>query len=687
MAKIEEASREANEAVRGPAALLWILMIVSAITFLKTLCPTVPGGDSGELISVAKNLGVAHPPGYPLYIMLAHLMTYLPMGSVAWRVNLLSAIFALATGFVVFKIVENWLKDRWLALVSASVFMFSPLVWRYSVVAEVFTLNNFFVSLLVYISIKFIERPDLRKAYFWIFVLGLACSHHHTILFLAIPIFAYLVYREYRLLLNPKMILICSGLFVLGLSPYFYLPLVAEKKLMISWGDTSTWSGFWTHFLRAEYGTFKLATGDGSGYNPLLNFRYYFEDLTLQFLWIGLIPVGFGLWAIWKSEWRKDPRALMIAIAFLFYLVVFQSMANMDLSNRLFYDVQSRFWMAPNLLLSLVLALGLKEIITRFKDHLAKVKVNLVVPVVAVGFSATQLGTHFNQEDYSRNTLFYDLGKSMLEGLPSKAVLFMRGDVYVNSMRYLQSVEGFRTDVAAIPFDLLWWPWMREIVETNYPQIKWPGKVYRYKRTTLGEFTLHDFFKANNDQSPLFIGKLADFETKNLEESFYLLPLGFVAQVQKKTTPFNFQIYRQALEKFTGFSPPQKVEIRDKSWEAFVYYNYWDREIEKSRVVFDQALAAGQNFEMLSYGASLLDRLARDFPEAPANVFRNLGVAYQYMGRRDPRFNNLMVAAWKKYLARNPRDDSQLDVIRRAVQNAEAITTTGGDPAQTPKSN
>jgi hypothetical protein len=68
------------------------LALAALGVYLLTLCPTVAGGDSGELIAAAFEPGIAHPPGYPLYVLGGKLFTLLPWGTVAWRVNLFSAI-------------------------------------------------------------------------------------------------------------------------------------------------------------------------------------------------------------------------------------------------------------------------------------------------------------------------------------------------------------------------------------------------------------------------------------------------------------------------------------------------------------------------------------------------------------------------------------------------------------------
>src|SRR3989441_6954784 len=78
--------------IRIACALL--VFLVSLVLYSWTLAPTVTLVDSGELIVAAKSLGVAHPPGFPLYIMLAHLASLVPIGNIAQRVNFASALFA-----------------------------------------------------------------------------------------------------------------------------------------------------------------------------------------------------------------------------------------------------------------------------------------------------------------------------------------------------------------------------------------------------------------------------------------------------------------------------------------------------------------------------------------------------------------------------------------------------------------
>src|SRR4029077_15540580 len=141
----------------------------------------------------------AHPPGYPLVTMLGHLFTLLPFGTPAFRVNLMSALFATGAialvAFLIAKVVTDEIEvanPRRGALlgiaagaIGALLLAFSTQFWLYSVVAEVFALNNFFAAALLLLAFMWYRRPTQRSA-LWLFFLaaGLASSNQQTIVLL-----------------------------------------------------------------------------------------------------------------------------------------------------------------------------------------------------------------------------------------------------------------------------------------------------------------------------------------------------------------------------------------------------------------------------------------------------------------------------------------------------------------------
>lgn len=183
------ASAEANPlwSSTRPLALALAVFVVSLAVYAWTLAPTVTLVDSGELILAARSLGVAHPPGFPLYVLLAHLATLVPIGNIAARVNFASAIFAALAASVLSLVVVDAMatvslvaqssKDRKKSgdrrirkragalsqirdedvhshpliaivpfLVSGLLLAFSRTLWAYATIAEVYTLNTFLIG-------------------------------------------------------------------------------------------------------------------------------------------------------------------------------------------------------------------------------------------------------------------------------------------------------------------------------------------------------------------------------------------------------------------------------------------------------------------------------------------------------------------------------------------------------------
>ena len=151
--------------------------IVAFWVYIKTLAPTVSFFDSGELISAAYTLGVAHPPGYPLYVTLGWVFSKLPFGvNIAYRLNLMSAFFAALATLMVYCLTYSIITDKnkdltgfenlsdrrrppepkrmlqpIVAMSAAFSFAFSIVHWRHAVIAEVYSLNAFLCGLIVFL--------------------------------------------------------------------------------------------------------------------------------------------------------------------------------------------------------------------------------------------------------------------------------------------------------------------------------------------------------------------------------------------------------------------------------------------------------------------------------------------------------------------------------------------------------
>jgi hypothetical protein len=171
-------------------------------------------------------------------------------------------------------------------------------------------MNNMFVTILLYLSVRYVQDRKAMWARLGALVIGLGLSNQHTLLLYALPLVAWMMILGRNQLANAQELSILMALGLLGLTPYLYLFWAATNAPLGSWGDTSTLSGwpavgFWTHFLRKEYGTLKLYSGDDGqvGLEQLvLALKLYAENLlTVDSMYAGCFAVAGVVFAL-KDE-------------------------------------------------------------------------------------------------------------------------------------------------------------------------------------------------------------------------------------------------------------------------------------------------------------------------------------------------------------------------------------------------
>ncbi|MDP8949791.1 MAG: DUF2723 domain-containing protein, partial [Actinomycetota bacterium] len=183
------------------------------VLYLRTLAPTILPYDSPALLDVAMLqmqvcvLGITHPTGYPSYLMLSHLFTYLPFGDCAYRANLASAAYAaLAVSAV---LAAGYLLSRRVAAAGAAALAFGVggTLWSQAVMAEVYTLNALLVALTLLVMLLWRERRRDRYLLLSAFLVGLSMTNHLTsgLLLPASLLFVALVDR--RKLVDARLVL------------------------------------------------------------------------------------------------------------------------------------------------------------------------------------------------------------------------------------------------------------------------------------------------------------------------------------------------------------------------------------------------------------------------------------------------------------------------------------------------
>ena len=214
--------------------------------YLATLAPTIlPYGtpytlDSPMLQAAVPVLGVGHPTGYPTYMMLTHLFTYLPFGDVAYRVNLASAAYGVLAVAAVYAAGLLLCRRVLIAAAGALAFGLSGAFWSQAVIAEVYTLNALFVSLVLCLLLLWRDRRDDRILLIVALMTGLSLTHHLSSGLLVPAGLLFVVLIDKSVFSKMRLLLRGLGAFALGLLPLVYLPIRAAMKAPLNEADPST---------------------------------------------------------------------------------------------------------------------------------------------------------------------------------------------------------------------------------------------------------------------------------------------------------------------------------------------------------------------------------------------------------------------------------------------------------------
>jgi len=412
--------------------------------YLSTLAPTVTSEDSGELITAASTLGIAHPPGYPLWCVLGKLFTFLPLGTVAWRVNLLSAALGAATVGILALICLRFTKSFFVSLVAALAFAGSRSFWSQCVVAEVYTLNVFFFLLVLHLVLCFEDDRKQSLLYFTAFVLGLSLTNHSTMGPLAPVFLGWVFLRNPRLLLRPFLYLNLPAAFLLGLALMVYLPLRSAPDPVLDWGDPETLSATLDHFFRKQY----AGAADAQPRTVLSQavlVLHFLETFAREFT-----PAIAALALLGALEGARRERGIFWLLAVLFGLTSYGFIWLLSYrADRECLYLTRVYFLPAHAVAAVWLAGTLKTLVERVRSRYCMSQAGMR-PFFALGGAVlvfTPVLAHWKDNDQSRNHLAEDWGRNILASLKPNAIILPSSDHSTFPLLYLQVVEGERPDV------------------------------------------------------------------------------------------------------------------------------------------------------------------------------------------------------------------------------------------------
>ncbi len=326
----------AARAYRAAASIFALTIAVTGAAFLlywRTAAPTVLAGDSGELQFAAWGFWLAHPTGYPLYLILGGIWQHLvQIGDPAFRLNLFSAFCAALAIGIAFLVFWNVTRARGAALIAALTLAVSPLFWSQATRAEVYALHSLFVALLALWGILWRENPQRKFAIAFALTFGLSLAHHRTTILLAPAFAALFADKLFTPTFSPvhftKRVLFYGALAAIPLLLYLYIPLragatpyamidVSPAELIVVFENSPRG---WLHVIL------------GSGFSGALGFDQAtlraLRDFAIQGLAqlnpLGVLLTIFGFGAlVWQRKFSMAAFVLFGGLTFLLFNSVY----------------------------------------------------------------------------------------------------------------------------------------------------------------------------------------------------------------------------------------------------------------------------------------------------------------------------------------------------------------------------
>ncbi len=448
----------------SPITLYVLVFLASLSLYIHTLAPDVLPADSGEYQLVAAVLGVAHPPGYPLHTLLGWLMTQLPIGTLPWRVNLLSALMAAGTLTLVCATVRHFTGRKAAGVAAALALATSTTFWAQATISNVRTPAAFFTALSAYALARHAGTKPSTTRFLVLFAasLTLGLTHHPSLIFVGILLIAYLFLIDPSLIREPRRWRwpILAGLFCL--LPLAYLPLRAGAPLAPE--NLNTVEGFLHHALALGFSSdlfYFVAPAEF-----LARLQVMGNVLAFQFHPVALVTAAGGAILL---LWKDRRLALLLVGGFALHTVV----------TATYRAPQTVEYMLPAyVLFAITIGCGLGYIAPAVHlqrqslPALPKTAFHLLAAALVAGIGLLQGGHHYSSfRALSRQQDARSYAAPILAGAPEGAIVL--ADLHwAMPLQFLHKVEHARPDLTieyvyptAEPYEETWARRIREEME------------------------------------------------------------------------------------------------------------------------------------------------------------------------------------------------------------------------------
>ncbi|MEX0762877.1 MAG: DUF2723 domain-containing protein [Dehalococcoidia bacterium] len=486
-------SAEERKSARAASTLTRETLLISLALFLcaaalyagtaaRGLTWANEGGDAGDFLAAAHTWGVPHPTGYPAYVLaLRAFIEVAPLGDMAFRGNLMSALFgAAAVPFVFLSALRIFLRIptsevmRWRlplfsALLSATVFAVSHLHWSQATITEVYALNAFLAAVLLWITTEARARINsggqaiwFRVA--WALLLGIGLGNHISLAVIAAPLAVWMHWPLWKrdgfgAVLDWRPVLA----FFTGLLVYIYPPIASAQDPFINWGQPHTLEGFRWMITASLYQSYVFGLSADFLPDRILGTA---ELLLNQYTIPGAV-IGFaGLSVLWSSM-----RGFVIASGAASAAIVVYSIGYNTFDSFVYLIPVFMFfaiWIGAGAM-NLTSTLSSTDVIgrvPRLAGHVEKIPAAVMALLMLLPVYLAI--ANYGDLDLSSDTVAQEYVSNALESAGQRAVI-LTGDPEIYSLWYQSVVEEPEREVLVVAVPLLGFDWYWDQLSRHAP--------------------------------------------------------------------------------------------------------------------------------------------------------------------------------------------------------------------------
>ncbi|OGE30365.1 hypothetical protein A2631_01155 [Candidatus Daviesbacteria bacterium RIFCSPHIGHO2_01_FULL_44_29] len=478
-----------------PHLPLFTLWVVTLTVYFKTLSTSILYIDAGTMVAGAASLGIPNPPGFPLYMLIGHLFTWLPFGNDLFRIQLFSIVSSLGTLTLVYflirklfisdfqfidsaktdskafslfkKLKTSTLSPGVINLIAAAASLtlaFSYEFWSQTLNSESYIFTNFLMMVIItlVITAKAAKRGLFNRILLVAVVLGIATGANPTII-QVVPALVLSTVFFWKFIGLKKLVLAAFLTVILTFAIYSYLPIRASAHPFLNWGDPQTVARFVGH-LRGEgldihdprTNSINGFTGSSAVFSE--SFGRYIYLMFVQFTPL-LLPV-LVLGAIYIYQKNKK---------------LFLSLAIIPLTNLAFGIIylsgnQEAWFIASYIIFTIFIGAGMGLALKVLLGITPKLKSTFLIGALVVAL--IPLIYWFPKLDRSGTFVSLDYADNLYQNLPENSVLIGTGDFFNSLSLYEHESVKRRSDVFPIVSNM-WYilPWYRDNLRVQNPDL------------------------------------------------------------------------------------------------------------------------------------------------------------------------------------------------------------------------